>query len=283
MTLLWLLRLWLFLFLSLLLWFPKTIDNENERVESEPIDMPIHEYALRDPLLFGDYRNAVNENEPRYYEDLLDYEAIYFLFQEVLSDSVVFAVHLLFCFSVVVDCSRFNSIHFASILLFGCLHFPSSFLHFSSSFLFLFFSFSCSFASVVIVLKSSNSPLNFPIFNFPFRCVSVFSPVGSSVHWFLNKIKWQKTTTTTTTSTSFVYWNFVVLRLVRRWRWVWVATRIPTDPERVQWTCRKIKFDTIWRLSRTSDESSQNFATAQVSCSLSPGWFTLRAPTVLMT
>lgn len=48
-------------------------------------DEPICDYTLRDPLLFGDYRNAVNESEPRFYEDLLDYEAILFLFQEVHS------------------------------------------------------------------------------------------------------------------------------------------------------------------------------------------------------
>nr|XP_046467282.1 dynein axonemal heavy chain 10 [Neodiprion pinetum] len=44
------------------------------------------DYALRDPLLFGDYRNACNEDEPRHYEDLLDYEAIYSLFMEILED-----------------------------------------------------------------------------------------------------------------------------------------------------------------------------------------------------
>lgn len=53
-------------------------------IGNQAIDISIHEYALRDPLLFGDYRNMINENEPRFYEDLLDYEAIYFLFQEVL-------------------------------------------------------------------------------------------------------------------------------------------------------------------------------------------------------
>ncbi len=47
---------------------------------------PITDYTLRDPLLFGDYRNAVNESEPRFYEDLLDYEAILFLFQEILDE-----------------------------------------------------------------------------------------------------------------------------------------------------------------------------------------------------
>ncbi|KAI4469012.1 dynein heavy chain [Holotrichia oblita] len=44
------------------------------------------EYAMREPILFGDYRNAVNEEEPRFYEDLLDYEAIYFLFQEIMDE-----------------------------------------------------------------------------------------------------------------------------------------------------------------------------------------------------
>lgn len=43
----------------------------------------IADYILRDPLLFGDYRNAALESEERYYEDLLDYQAIFFLFQEV--------------------------------------------------------------------------------------------------------------------------------------------------------------------------------------------------------
>lgn len=38
---------------------------------------------MRDPLLFGDFRNACNEDEPRFYEDLLDYEAVYTLFMEV--------------------------------------------------------------------------------------------------------------------------------------------------------------------------------------------------------
>lgn len=57
------------------------IESEiNSTFEEEP---QVIEYALRDPLLFGDYRNACNEEEPRYYEDLLDYEAIFSLFMEV--------------------------------------------------------------------------------------------------------------------------------------------------------------------------------------------------------
>lgn len=45
--------------------------------------VPLTDYVMRDPCLFGDFRNAVNESEPRYYEDLLDYEAVYHLFNEV--------------------------------------------------------------------------------------------------------------------------------------------------------------------------------------------------------
>lgn len=48
--------------------------------EEEPT---LIEYTLRDPLLYGDFRNACYEDEPRYYEDLLDYEAVYNLFLEV--------------------------------------------------------------------------------------------------------------------------------------------------------------------------------------------------------
>uniref|UniRef100_A0A182TQL6 AAA+ ATPase domain-containing protein n=1 Tax=Anopheles melas TaxID=34690 RepID=A0A182TQL6_9DIPT len=56
------------------------------RIKSAVVELSVAQYALRDPLLFGDYRNAVNPAEERYYEDLLDYEAIYFLFQEILME-----------------------------------------------------------------------------------------------------------------------------------------------------------------------------------------------------
>lgn len=41
------------------------------------------EYIMSNPLLFGDFRNAMSEGEQRNYEDLLDYDAVYYLFQEV--------------------------------------------------------------------------------------------------------------------------------------------------------------------------------------------------------
>ncbi|XP_019718448.1 dynein heavy chain 10, axonemal-like [Hippocampus comes] len=42
--------------------------------------------VMRDPVLFGDYRTALSETEPRVYEDLQDYEASKALFQEILEE-----------------------------------------------------------------------------------------------------------------------------------------------------------------------------------------------------
>lgn len=67
--------------------FEKKEEEPVEEVVEEPVEViDVTEYAMRDPLLFGDYRHAVNEEEVRYYEDLLDYEAIYFLFQEIMEE-----------------------------------------------------------------------------------------------------------------------------------------------------------------------------------------------------
>ncbi|CAG5096515.1 Similar to DNAH9: Dynein heavy chain 9, partial [Cotesia congregata] len=44
----------------------------------------IIENALRDPLLFGNFRNALNDDGIQNYEDVLDYEAVYNLFIEIL-------------------------------------------------------------------------------------------------------------------------------------------------------------------------------------------------------
>jgi dynein heavy chain len=38
---------------------------------------------MRDPVLFGDYKNALEESEPRLYEDIQDFEAAKALFLEV--------------------------------------------------------------------------------------------------------------------------------------------------------------------------------------------------------
>jgi len=45
------------------------------------------EYVEREPILFGDYRNALTE-EPRLYEDMVDYDAAKAIFEEVCSHQV---------------------------------------------------------------------------------------------------------------------------------------------------------------------------------------------------
>lgn len=41
------------------------------------------EAVMKDPILFGDYRLALSETEPRVYEDIQDYDASKALFQVV--------------------------------------------------------------------------------------------------------------------------------------------------------------------------------------------------------
>ncbi|KPJ14719.1 Dynein heavy chain 10, axonemal [Papilio machaon] len=65
---------------------PEETEVMEEEQEEQEHMLTLEEYVLRDPMLFGDYRNALDEEEIRYYEDLLDYEAVYFLFQEILDE-----------------------------------------------------------------------------------------------------------------------------------------------------------------------------------------------------
>ncbi|VTJ57208.1 Hypothetical predicted protein [Marmota monax] len=44
------------------------------------------EVVMRDPILFGDFRMALHEEETRIYEDIQDYEAAKALFQEILEE-----------------------------------------------------------------------------------------------------------------------------------------------------------------------------------------------------
>uniref|UniRef100_UPI000FC45FB7 Dynein axonemal heavy chain 10 n=1 Tax=Bos taurus TaxID=9913 RepID=UPI000FC45FB7 len=44
------------------------------------------EVVMRDPILFGDFRTALHEEEARIYEDIQDYEAAKALFQEILEE-----------------------------------------------------------------------------------------------------------------------------------------------------------------------------------------------------
>lgn len=40
-------------------------------------------YVCKDPILFGDYRTTLDEDEPRLYEDIIDYDNAKALFAEV--------------------------------------------------------------------------------------------------------------------------------------------------------------------------------------------------------
>ncbi|KAH8358423.1 hypothetical protein KR093_000053 [Drosophila rubida] len=63
-------------------------EGEEEEEEGEGIEvvLSLKDYVLRDPLVFGDFRNFTNESEPRHYEDLVDYNAVFHLFTEILDE-----------------------------------------------------------------------------------------------------------------------------------------------------------------------------------------------------
>ena len=54
-------------------------------IEDEPEFKNSIEYVFREPILYGDYRNALELGEPRIYEDLQDYEASKALFEQVFN------------------------------------------------------------------------------------------------------------------------------------------------------------------------------------------------------
>lgn len=54
------------------------------------------EKAMRDPILFGDFRTALSEGEPRVYEDIQDYDAAKAVFQ-VLCISLELCLILSLC------------------------------------------------------------------------------------------------------------------------------------------------------------------------------------------
>jgi dynein heavy chain, axonemal len=67
---------------------PSTISFRSEKLEKKESlsDMPASQYIMRDPLLFGDFRHGVVDEEERIYEDLLDYTAVSHLFREIMDE-----------------------------------------------------------------------------------------------------------------------------------------------------------------------------------------------------
>ena len=61
-------------------------------IEDEPEFKSSLEYVFREPLLFGDYRNALELGEPRIYEDLQDHEASKALFEQVNLKYLIFGL-----------------------------------------------------------------------------------------------------------------------------------------------------------------------------------------------
>jgi dynein heavy chain, axonemal len=67
---------------------PSTLSFRSEKLEKKESlsDMPANQFIMRDPLLFGDYRHGVVDEEERIYEDLLDYTAVMHLFREIMDE-----------------------------------------------------------------------------------------------------------------------------------------------------------------------------------------------------
>jgi len=55
-------------------------------VTDEDLIKETKDYVFRDPIMYGDYRNALELGEPRIYEDLQDYEASKALFEQILAE-----------------------------------------------------------------------------------------------------------------------------------------------------------------------------------------------------
>ncbi|KAM9056172.1 dynein axonemal heavy chain 10 isoform 4-T4 [Megaptera novaeangliae] len=71
----------------------RLIDETDKQLVEEHIGslVTVHfnddvEVVMRDPILFGDFRMALHEEETRIYEDIQDYEAAKALFQEILEE-----------------------------------------------------------------------------------------------------------------------------------------------------------------------------------------------------
>uniref|UniRef100_UPI00398F6830 dynein axonemal heavy chain 10 isoform X2 n=1 Tax=Pristiophorus japonicus TaxID=55135 RepID=UPI00398F6830 len=79
----------------------RLINEEDKKLVQDQITKLIEQHfpsvlaqAIRDPILFGDYRTFMHEGEPRVYEDIQDYEAAKALFEEILEEFNEFKSHL---------------------------------------------------------------------------------------------------------------------------------------------------------------------------------------------
>lgn len=64
----------------------KYLRKSQPSIKETLIEMPLNQYTLRNPLLFGDFRHGIVDDEERSYEDLLDYGAVLHLFKEIIDE-----------------------------------------------------------------------------------------------------------------------------------------------------------------------------------------------------
>lgn len=67
---------------------PRMTLRFSEKMEKKDsiADMPNNQFIMRDPLLFGDFRHGIVDEEERIYEDLLDFTACMHLFKEIMDE-----------------------------------------------------------------------------------------------------------------------------------------------------------------------------------------------------
>ncbi|RKP21444.1 hypothetical protein ROZALSC1DRAFT_11414, partial [Rozella allomycis CSF55] len=78
---------------SLRIFHDRLISDQDKKLVSDQINKIILElfesefdYATKDPILFGDFRHAIQEENARLYEDLLDFTAVKFIIQEIIEE-----------------------------------------------------------------------------------------------------------------------------------------------------------------------------------------------------
>lgn len=70
-------------------------------------DAGLVEFVLQDPLLYGDFRNAMDDGEDRFYEDQNDFDNVFTLFTEVFLQKKIF-FHGIYLFSLHFTSHQFS-------------------------------------------------------------------------------------------------------------------------------------------------------------------------------
>lgn len=60
----------------------------------DPECVSMQEYVMQEPLLYGDYGNALKDGEERLYEDQVSFENVFALFSEVGYQTITYFVFM---------------------------------------------------------------------------------------------------------------------------------------------------------------------------------------------